>query len=162
MTERDEIKNQQEPFIVGSGAPVNDVTGTDGQMYYDHTGQNLYGPRKNGIWPGPYSLVGATGPTGPTGASGASVPAGVVASNGTLAAGAVGITSVSEGSTGVYTITFSTPFANTNYIPIVTLDAPTGYTWSAVNTSTTVLTVSTFNASAAATAAAFNFAVQGA
>lgn len=40
------------------------------------------------------------------------------ASNGTIASGSFNVTSVSRDSAGVYTITWATDFADTNYVPV--------------------------------------------
>ena len=67
----------------GDGEP-SDTVGNDGDFYIDDTGHTLSGPKADGEWPAPTSLVGPTGATGATGDPGQAGPAG--------AAGAAGAT----------------------------------------------------------------------
>jgi len=50
-----------------------------------------------------------------------------VASDGTLQSNSFNISSITKGSTGVYTVNFDTDFANANYACIVTCEAGAGY-----------------------------------
>jgi hypothetical protein len=49
-------------ILNGNGAPVDNVTGTDGDFYIDTSAHTIYGPRTAGAWGSPTSLVagGAT------------------------------------------------------------------------------------------------------
>ncbi len=74
---------------------------------------------------------GATGPTGATGATGASGSGGAsvygsIASN-TLAPGSFGVDHIVHTSTGLYQVYFTTPFADTNYIVNMNLQANVPY-----------------------------------
>ncbi len=82
----------------------------------------------------------------PGGSGGTSIPViGKVASDGTLQPGSTGITSVVRTGTGVYNITFSTPFADTNYKPFLTCDQTQGQAARYTCTSASVVQVSSFN-----------------
>jgi hypothetical protein len=105
--------------------------------------------------PGTNGATGATGNTGATGATGSpgtpgtTIPViGKVASDGTLQPGSTGIASVSQVGTGQYNVTFSTPFADTNYKPFLTGDAADSQNMHYTCTSTSVMQVSSFNNSA--------------
>ena len=52
----------------GTGAPTtaNPATQNDGDSYIDQAQSMLYGPRANGVWPSPISLIGPSGPAGYT------------------------------------------------------------------------------------------------
>jgi len=83
--------------ISGLGAPIDGVTGKDGDVYIDVANLLIYGPRENGVWGPPKSLVGATGPAGAIGATGPAGPAGATGAPG--ATGATGATGAA-GATG--------------------------------------------------------------
>lgn len=56
-------------FLNGEGAP--DVAlGTDGDFYLDTLNSDLYGPKTDGAWGTPVSLIGPEGPEGPEGPQG--------------------------------------------------------------------------------------------
>lgn len=82
--------------LSGPIAPVDDLTGRDGDYYVDYLKKQFYGPRVGGTWGPPINIIGAQGPVGQpgpagpmgaTGASGAPGPAGPAG-----AAGSVGAT----------------------------------------------------------------------
>jgi hypothetical protein len=62
--------------LSGTGAPSG-VFGNDGDFYIDTSAEVLYGPKANGVWPGPgVSLIGAPGTPGAAGAAGPAGPPG--------------------------------------------------------------------------------------
>ena len=64
-----------------SGAP-SDTLGNDGDFYVDDTDHTLSGPKADGVWPAPTSLVGPPGAPGATGDPGPIGPAGVAGATG--------------------------------------------------------------------------------
>ncbi|HEY4929302.1 MAG TPA: hypothetical protein VIH95_09125 [Acidimicrobiales bacterium] len=113
-------------LLSGTTSPTN-LTGYDGDFFYDTTTSVLFGPKSGGLWPGTgTSLLGATGapgapgstgnpgaqgPVGPTGANGAQGPVGPTGADGaqgpagaTGPAGPVGATTY-----GKFTATFAQP-----------------------------------------------------
>lgn len=104
----------------GAGATgVTGVTGATGPTGVGATG--VTGPT------GVSGVAGATGATGPSGAGGGTgiFAAANVASNNTVTGG-INIASVT-GSGGDYTVTFTTPAANTNYKVITQSGTDNGY-----------------------------------
>ena len=53
----------------GNGVPSSSL-GIDGDFYIDLKSMNIYGPKKNKLWPLPTSLRGPAGATGPSGVDG--------------------------------------------------------------------------------------------
>lgn len=87
-------------MLHGNGMPSNDL-GEDGDMYLEAIGQQIVGPKANGVWPQTFAAlagpkgdkgeageVGAAGVAGPVGAAGNTGPQGLVGAVG--AAGAEG------------------------------------------------------------------------
>jgi hypothetical protein len=106
--------------ISGIGAPIDGVTGKDGDVYIDILNLLIYGPRDNGVWGPPKSLVGAqglpgaTGPKGDTGPKGETGTAGAPGAPGSIGPqgpqGAVGDTGPAgpQGETGTAGVNGST------------------------------------------------------
>ena len=57
-------------ILSGPGAPLPDV-GADGDFYIDTSAEDIYGPKTDGAWGSPTSLVGPAGETGEQGVPGA-------------------------------------------------------------------------------------------
>lgn len=97
---------------------------------------------------GATGATGAAGGTGATGAAGSGVSTlahGKVASNGTLAAGSNGVSSVSQTGTGQYLVTLNPAMANTNYKVLCTGDAADGQNPRYTVNSASQFEVSAFN-----------------
>ncbi len=71
-------------FLVGA-TPPNAGTGVNGDMYFDTTTKNLYGPKAGGAWGAPVAnLTGPPGPGGPGVETSTSTPTGACSPNGLL------------------------------------------------------------------------------
>lgn len=52
--------------IAVAGTPPSSI-GRDGDVVWDVTAKQIFGPKSAGAWPAPVSIAGPTGPAGPTG-----------------------------------------------------------------------------------------------
>ena len=58
----------------GNQPPIDFTIGHDGDFYLDTAANQIYGPRKNGLWGAPINLAGAAGVRGPGVLSGNGIP----------------------------------------------------------------------------------------
>jgi len=89
-------------ILNGVGAPTKTI-GINGDFYIDTKNLNIYGPKKNNLWPTPTSLRGNDGTDGKTGTPGVAGSDGKTITNtssGSGSAGATGATGAT-GSTGL-------------------------------------------------------------
>jgi uncharacterized membrane protein len=68
-------------ILNGSGPPAANL-GNDGDFYIDTTANDLYGPKANGAWGNPTSLIGPQGPQGQPGPAGPAGAAGAAGAQG--------------------------------------------------------------------------------
>jgi hypothetical protein len=101
----------------GSGAPTSTL-GTNGDFYIATNVQAIYGPKAAAGWGSGVSLKGTNGVAGPTGPQGPAGPGSTLTSLGIKTGSVTG--SLSAQGIANLIVTFTTPFANTNYAIILT------------------------------------------